>query len=98
MKRFVLSLSWLFIAFVLSFSAHAVESDDDSLISSSPPMDVELTYEIIDARSKGEATFEEIEHEFKNATSEYNDREIAEYQKINQYQELVFQRWDGMNS
>lgn len=44
MRRFILSLTWLFIAFVLSFSAHAVESDDDSLISSSPPMDIKLTY------------------------------------------------------
>jgi len=91
-RRFVLSLTWLFIAFVLGFGGHAVESDDGSLISPSPSMGVELTCDITGVRSKGEVVLEEIEHEFKNAASEYNDRENPEYQKTSQYQKSVFQR------
>lgn len=42
------------------------------------------------------AAFEEITQEVKKTASEYNDREITEYQDNSKYQDLVLKKWNEL--
>ncbi|MHC4798924.1 MAG: hypothetical protein ACYTF1_20010, partial [Planctomycetota bacterium] len=67
-----------------------------NLLKEKTPSDRHLVAHEILSKRPSKDNYEEIVQQFKNAASEFNYKESINYKDINQYKNLVLQKWQEL--